>query len=401
MTNKKENRQLSLYIHIPFCVKKCNYCDFLSAAAAEDIQAQYVQALKNELELKSEVYKNDRVDSIFIGGGTPSVLSGTHMEIIMGTLMQRYQVQSDAEVTIEVNPGTVDGEKLQCYQRLGINRLSIGLQSANAQELYTLGRIHTYEEFLETYEMARRLGYDNISIDLMSGLPGQTMISYQDTLKKIMELQPEHLSVYSLMVEEGTPFWQIYGEKAGRKDKVEREGAHFIPPPLPGEEIERDMYEITRIQLEEAKYHRYEISNYAKKGYESRHNMGYWKRHNYLGMGLGSSSLIQNCRWKNTSELAYYIEEIGNCPPEEREELTVQDQMEEFMFLGLRLMKGISYRDFASYFHMAIQKVYGRKIQKGIQDGLLVEYEEQGETFLRLTDRGIDVSNVIMAEFLF
>ena len=395
--NGNQNKKLSLYIHIPFCIRKCYYCDFLSAAATEEIRAQYVYALQRELELQASKYREYHVDSVFIGGGTPSILSATHMETIMQTVMQNYQILPDVEVSIEVNPGTVDEEKLICYQKLGINRLSIGLQSANNEELCQLGRIHTYETFLHTYETARQVGYRNINIDLMSGLPGQTLKTYGETLQKIIELDPEHISAYSLIIEEGTPFWETYGEGNGKKDTEKNKPAAS----LPDEDVERGMYELTRDKLEQAGYHRYEISNYAKKGYESRHNMGYWRRHHYLGLGLGASSLVENQRWKNTSDLNYYIEEKGNVIPQETEILTIQDQMEEFMFLGLRLMKGITYEDFQSYFHMPIQQVYDAQIKKGIQDGLLMECKEEEKTFLRLTSRGIDVSNVVMAEFLF
>lgn len=401
MTNNVMNRQLSLYLHIPFCAQKCNYCDFLSSAATMETQVRYVLALQKELELQSEAYREYEVDTIFIGGGTPSLLSAAHMKAIMETVHRYYRVRPDGEITIEVNPGTVDGEKLSIYQSLGINRLSIGLQSANDEELSRLGRIHTYEEFLRTYEAAREMGYGNVNIDLMSGLPGQTLESYSQTLEKVLKLQPEHLSAYSLIVEEGTPFWKLYGDGGRTGERMGNDSKEGILMPLPEEDVEREMYELTGKLLEQSGYQRYEISNYAKKGFASRHNMGYWRRHNYLGIGLGASSLIHNCRWKNTSDLVFYIEEMGNCPPEEMEHLTCQEQMEEFLFLGLRLMKGISYGEFAAYFRTPIQKVYGQQIEKGIRDGLLTEYQKKEETFLRLTDRGIDLSNVILAEFLF
>jgi len=393
--NREHGKQLSLYLHIPFCVRKCYYCDFLSFATTEETQVQYVQALKREIALQGKQYDHYHVDSIFIGGGTPSVLPIELMDSIMKIVRHSFQIDVDAEVTIEVNPGTVDDEKLNGYRALGINRLSIGLQSASDEELRRIGRIHTYEEFMHTYQTARQAGYGNMNVDLMSGLPGQTLTSYEETLQKVIALKPEHISAYSLIVEEGTPFWTIYGEDE-KTQKTKKS-----PMPLPGEDVERAMYELTKEKLEHFGYDRYEISNYAKKGYESRHNIGYWKRHNYLGLGLGSSSLIQNQRWKNTSDLKCYMKTMGNCQAEEIQSLTKAEQMEEFMFLGLRLMKGISYGEFESCFQIPIMQVYERQIKKGIQEGLLLEYEEQNQTFLRLTSRGIDVSNVVMAEFLF
>ncbi|MDD2972089.1 MAG: radical SAM family heme chaperone HemW [Lachnospiraceae bacterium] len=400
---------MSLYVHIPFCVRKCNYCDFLSSPASEEMKEQYVQALIHEMEEKREIYQAYQVESVFIGGGTPSTLSTEQMSRLLGTMQNCYRILRDAEFTVEINPGTVDREKLVAYKTHGVNRLSIGLQSADDGELCRLGRIHTFDEFMETFQTARELGYENINIDLMSGLPGQSRESYRQTLEKVLALKPEHLSAYSLIVEEGTPFWDLYGEGSQEngsgernihtEEKPDTEESHDLS--LPDEDTDRMMYEDTDRILAEQGYHRYEISNYARTGYESRHNTGYWKRHNYLGLGLGSSSLIDNCRWKNESVLAAYVNQNGICEKKEQETLTTQEQMEEFMFLGLRLMRGISYQEFDNYFHRPIMEVYAAPIQKGIAEGLLMEVEEGGETCLRLTKRGIDVSNVVMSDFLF
>ena len=294
--NKKE---LELYIHIPFCVKKCAYCDFLSGPQDEETIEQYVVSLLDEIPAhgaKKEFVSSHGVTSIFLGGGTPSILNASQIQRIFATLKTSFKISQETEITIEANPGTVTREKLETYRTCGINRISFGLQSVNNDEPKLLGRIHTYEEFLESFRLAREYGFDNINVDLISAIPKQTVASWEETLQKVIALQPEHISAYSLIVEEGTPFAKIYGEDCpGERD-------------LPSEEEERAIYYRTEELLNTAGYHRYEISNYAKVGKECKHNLGYWERKEYLGIGLGAASLIGNTRYSNTTDLTYYIE---------------------------------------------------------------------------------------------
>lgn len=361
-------RPLELYIHIPFCVKKCKYCDFLSAPSTVEERKEYVRSLCQSIRSYGEMAKAYRVISIFVGGGTPSILEPEQMTDIFAAVRETFVVEEDAEITIEMNPGTVDAEKLRAYKVCGINRLSIGLQSACNAELRMLGRIHTYEEFLDTYHMAREAGFQNINVDLMSAIPGQTLESYESTLRKIIGLGPEHISAYSLIIEEGTPFYERYGEERHKEE-------------LPDEETERLMYWHTKQILEEYGYHRYEISNYAKPEYECRHNLGYWDRTEYLGIGDGAASLVDNRRWT-----------YG----EEPEELSMQEQMEEYMFLGLRKTEGISMKKFQEIFGVDMWNVYGKILENMIKKELLA----MDCDVIRLTDRGTDVSNYVLSEFL-
>lgn len=380
-------KELELYIHIPFCVRKCAYCDFLSNPANQKMREAYVDALVKEIRAYKEMASDYVVTTIFLGGGTPSVLDGAQMKRIFAALREIFEVCPGAEITMEANPGTVTREKLKAYQEAGINRISFGLQSVNNEELKMLGRIHTYEEFLESYWLARECGFENINIDLISAIPKQTLKSWEETLTKVIQLDPEHISAYSLIIEEGTPFAKIYGEGcAGEKE-------------LPSEEEEREIYQRTEVLLGEAGYHRYEISNYAKDGKECRHNLGYWERKEYLGIGLGASSLINNMRFHNIEDLTSYIQnseslEKIQC---ERETLSETEQMEEFIFLGFRKMQGISENEFAEIFGQSIQACYGANIERLKQEGLLLE--ENG--FLKLTKQGIDISNYVFAELLF
>lgn len=387
MTDKRE---LELYFHIPFCIRKCLYCDFLSAPGEGETKARYMEALIRETKERAGDYRSYRVVSVFVGGGTPSVVSPEMIHVLLETVRTEYDLAEDAEITMEVNPGTVDERTLYDYRQWGINRLSIGLQSADDRELAALGRIHTYGQFLGAYHTARKCGFFNINVDLMSALPGQTPQSYLATLKKILALEPapEHISAYSLILEEGTPFYEM-----AQRGEI----------PLPDEECDRLMYEMTGELLERAGYHRYEISNYAKQGWECRHNCGYWRRREYLGLGIGAASLIGNCRFRNGDSLEAYLAAPLNVR-EEIQELTVEEQMEEFMFLGLRMTEGVSPLEFQSVFGKRIEEVYGPVIEKNLRDGLL-EYRggmSSGEPArLALTGRGLDVSNTVMAQFLF
>lgn len=376
-------KTLGVYIHIPFCVQKCVYCDFLSAPAAGEQQQKYIDALKREIEREAENYKDYVVKTIFFGGGTPSIIATNDIWYIINVLKGHYNVADNVEITIEANPKTADYEKLKDLKSAGINRLSLGLQSTDNNELKLLGRIHTYEDFLHTYDDARKAGFNNINIDLISALPSQTPESWIKTLEKVTALTPEHISAYSLIVEEGTPLY----------DKLDE----F--PPLPDEECDRLMYQETKRILSEKGYERYEISNYAKKGFESRHNCIYWQRgtnhtHSYAGFGLGASSTIEDHRWKNTSNMDKYLKDIDI--KEERETLSENDLMEEFMFLGLRMTSGISKSEFFQTFGKKIEDIYKPIIDKWMSQGLI----EQNSDNIRLTDEGLNLSNTVLSDFI-
>lgn len=397
-----EKKNLELYIHIPFCVKKCGYCDFLSMPAEESTRRHYVTALVREIQEKSKPLADYKVVSVFLGGGTPSILPGIQAAEVMEAVQKNFSLSPEAEVTIECNPGTLTEQKLRQYKAAGINRLSIGLQSAHDKELQKLGRIHTYEEFLETYGLARKTGFENINIDLMSGLPGQKAWDWIYTLERVLKLRPEHISAYSLIIEEGTPFFALYAEDERRRERGD------MPVFLPDEESERRMYAMTLRMLEEQGYRRYEISNYARPGWECRHNIGYWRRVPYLGLGLGSASFLGGIRFSNTADLTGYLSGkygnlevllqggLGGYPASAIAYLGKRQQMEEFMFLGLRMMEGISREAFRENFGVEIEGVYGAVIRKLAQQGLL----QQKFGRVSLTEEGISISNYVMGQFL-
>lgn len=385
-------KEMELYIHVPFCIKKCAYCDFLSAPAGEEERQRYVETMIKEIQGYRKKYQEYCVTTIFVGGGTPSVLSGEQIKEVFNALRASFVIDTQAEITIEVNPGTVTEEKVEAWMQAGVNRISIGLQSVNDEELQMLGRMHTYKDFLNTYHLLRDKGFNNLNIDLISAIPGQTLESWKKTLSTVAELEPEHISAYSLIVEEGTPFYTIYGE-GGADGNLES-----MVQPLPDEETERFIYEETETILQKYGYDRYEISNYAKPGYACRHNEGYWRRVNYLGVGLGASSLIENQRFRNFSTYDTYMDAIQNQKlfHEEVESLSVTDEMEEFIFLGLRMMSGISREEFQKKFGKKIETVYEKQIQQLKKDGLI----EFVENRIRLTKRGIDISNYVFEQFL-
>lgn len=379
-------KSLEIYIHIPFCIRKCGYCDFLSAPAGRDVQEKYVQALQREIQGRAGEYENYQVPTVFIGGGTPSILEPGQIKRLLDALRNHYRVLPGAEITIEANPGTVDYDCLSQYREAGINRLSLGLQSSWDEELRMLGRIHTWQQFLDAYGAAVAAGFTHINVDLMSGLPGQTPVSYETTLRRVAELvpSPEHISAYSLILEEGTPLAKRYAD-----GKLE----------LPDEETERKLYGLTKRILRQYGYGRYEISNYAKKGCECRHNVGYWTRENYLGFGIGAASLVENIRFQNGSDLQAYLEN----PLEQRQQeqkLTVAEQMEEYMFLGLRLTAGVGERSFYEAFHYELKQVYGDIIEKHTAQGLLAYRCGENGQYLYLTEKGLDLANYVMADFL-
>ena len=401
---------LELYIHIPFCVKKCAYCDFLSGPAGEKEKEEYVKMLIEEIRSCPDAVKDYQIVSIFFGGGTPSLLTGEQIGQLMDAVRETFTLDEDAEITMEMNPGTVTEEKMRKYRNAGVNRLSIGLQSVNNEELRLLGRIHTYEGFLEAYRLARASGFSNINVDLISAIPGQTVESWRRTLEQVMALCPEHISAYSLILEEGTPFYKKYVEEGSEEG-----------PKLPDEDAERQMYWDTERLMEKNGYHRYEISNYAKEGYACRHNLGYWDRIPYLGFGIGAASLVpgklmEKCgenecvgltgnlesrkmpgkmgRYTNPEQLKEYVLSYRN--KFQAELLTEAEEMEEFMFLGLRKMDGISKKEFSKYFGKSLEAIYGEPIRKLESLKLL----EQNNDRVWLTKRGIDVSNSVFVEFL-
>ena len=396
---------LSIYVHIPFCVRKCLYCDFLSFPVSEGEFAKkgghalrdatrerissYVNLMQREIRASVAQHNKYQVLSIFFGGGTPSLLPVGEVRRVMETIRQYYHVAEDAEITIEMNPDTVTEEKLHEYITAGMNRISIGLQSADDEELMRIGRVHDYETFVNAYELSRKAGFRNINIDLMAALPDQSVASYERTLKEVAALAPEHISAYSLTLEEGTP---LYGQRHNYR--------------FPTEDEDREMYALTGKYLASCGYHRYEISNYALDSYECRHNKVYWQRGNYVGFGLGASSMVGNVRWTNPTDMEqyqHYVERLSvnssltDVDTADRHKLTFQEQMEEYMFLGLRMMRGVGMQEFADEFGTQMETVYGETVEKLCAQGLLVQ--EQG--YIRLTERGIDVSNYVMAQFLF
>ena len=408
-------KELELYLHIPFCERKCAYCDFLSAPADLPVRISYIKKLQEEIAYYGAQYGEYQVSSIFFGGGTPTILEGYQLAAILETVKEHFNITTDAEITVECNPGTLTAGKAEKLVQAGFNRLSMGLQSADDRELQLLGRIHNFAQFLESYDLTRKAGFRNINVDLMSALPGQTLKSWQDTLQKVTALRPEHISAYSLIIEEGTPFYERFAED----ERIREEGGH--PRLLPEEDVERQMYELTETFLHTKGYERYEISNYAKPGYECRHNCGYWIRKDYLGLGLGASSLVEHQRFQNTSELKTYLEQEYSPQCEGQHEriaetiqlqeetgltqtghhihietLDKKSEMEEFMFLGLRLMAGISRQQFEKKFQVTLNSVYGEVLRKLKGEQLI----EEVAGYVRLTEHGIDVSNYVLAEFL-
>ena len=388
--------KISLYIHIPFCIKKCLYCDFLSGPSNREVQISYIAALLKEIRMRSHQFKGYEVKSIFFGGGTPSVLPGADIKSIMDEVRKDYMLTSDCEISVEVNPGCEDmGEKFRIYKECGINRISIGLQSASDEELRILGRVHTRKDFEDTYRLAVANGFENLNVDLISGIPGQSAEDFKLSLDYLLNLNPapKHISAYSLIVEEGTPFEKMYGDGGTACDM------------LPSEDEERLMYEITDDILSSKGYKHYEISNYALPGYECYHNCVYWKRGDYLGLGLGASGMVDNVRYRNTDDIEKYIEvlnmpDMGECDKilsTDVKALSLKEQMEEFMFLGLRMMDGVSISEFEANFGVTLPKQYVEVIDKYIRLGML----ERQNNRVMLTKEGINVSNVIMADFLF
>lgn len=381
-------KYMQLYVHIPFCVKKCSYCDFLSFSCDERTQIEYADALIHEVQFYGPQCREYVVNTIYIGGGTPSWLNEDKMVEIMNTIYENFQVLEDAEISMECNPGMVTASKLRKYRIAGINRLSIGLQSADNEELKILGRIHTFEQFVKTYELAKEAGFANINVDLISGIPYQTTEKFLKTLQKVVWLKPNHISAYSLIIEKGTPFYETYKFDAVRQE------AGMPTEVLPNEDEVYRIYKLTQEYLMRAGYKQYEISNFAQPGFECEHNIGYWTRRNYLGLGLGAASLMENVRYSNTTDLYEYIDD----PTANRMADTVsrKAQMEEFMFLGLRMNEGVTRERFLREFGIPIDGIYRDVLERMKEEDLLSV--ENGQ--IRLTDRGMDLGNYVMSQFL-
>lgn len=400
-------KNMQIYVHIPFCLKKCAYCDFLSFSCDEKTQLEYADALVREIEFYGPKMEEYEISTIFIGGGTPTWLDENKMIEILDSIYTYFNVSPEAEVTIECNPGTVTAEKLQKYRRAGVNRLSIGLQSADDEELKILGRIHNFEQFVKTYEMARNVGFGNINVDLISGIPYQTAEKFLHTLQKVVRLKPNHISAYTLIIEKGTPFYEEY-----KFDMVKQE-AGMQTEVLPTEDEVYRIYKLTQQYLAQNGFEQYEISNFAQPGYECDHNIGYWTRADYLGVGLGAASLVDNARYTNTTDLYQYIEaskniQIQNFAPEgetavygtnlhmEAGAVSRKAQMEEFMFLGLRMNQGLTREQFQKAFGIPIDGVYKNALEHLKTEGLL----DTSEGRIVLTEKGMDLSNYALAQFL-
>lgn len=390
-----------IYVHVPFCPQKCGYCDFYSGPAGEEAVRTYFEDLREEIRVSpfarprsAEGGEKTRVSSVFIGGGTPSFVPSGEIASVLGLLRDCFELLPDAEISMEANPGSLTPEKCKAYRNAGVNRLSLGLQSADDRLLRKIGRIHDWETFLRSYETARSAGFMNLNVDLISGLPGDTPENFEKGLKKVLSLKPEHLSVYSLIIAENTPFYALYGPEGTRQDE------------LPSEEDERLMYTRTGEVLGEAGYHRYEISNYALPGRECRHNAGYWTHVPYLGFGAAAASFVPSeeegvmLRYKNASSLDY----LGK-PYEEQETLSGEDLMREYMILKLRMTEGVSDAAFCTRFGRSVFTVFPEEIEKMVSEGLLqIRYTSSKQTEeasgVFLTPKGLDLANIVFEEFL-
>lgn len=376
-------KDLGVYIHMPFCMSKCKYCDFVSSNKINDMTDQYIEALKAEIKMYSDKLSDYTVQTIFIGGGTPSILDAVKLESVVDELYDNFNVSENVEFTMESNPGTLTESKLKKYTDIGINRLSIGLQSFNNEILKTIGRIHTAEDFIQSYNMARSAGFKNINIDLIYSLPGQSVQDWENTLREVIKLKPDHISAYALKVEEGTPF-----EKMLDENKLD----------LPSDDEDREMYDIAIRLLSEQGIEQYEISNFAKRGYECRHNLIYWNNEEYLGLGVSAHSYIDSNRYANTIDVHEYIELMAEekSPVKSEEPKDKKDEMIETIFLSLRLNRGLNLRKFKERFNISIFDIYGDEIDKLADQGLLSVDKES----IKLTRYGMDVSNQVFVEFL-
>lgn len=387
-------KDIGIYVHIPFCKHKCYYCDFISYANKESLVERYINVLireitdvatGNRLDYENGIDELFNVNTIYIGGGTPSFIESKYIVNIISTIKEYFKINENAEITLEVNPGTVNENKLKDYFNAGVNRLSIGLQATNDSLLKEIGRIHTYEEFLNTYKLARKIGFKNINADLMIGLPKQTIEDVEKAVNDLIKLGLEHISVYSLILEEGTVL-----EEQIRSGKLK----------LPEDEKEREMYWKVKSILEANGYIHYEISNFAKKGYESQHNLDCWRQKEYVGFGVAAHSYTNDVRYSNIENLEEYIENYENDKLEEtfifNEKLTHNMKVKEYMMLGLRKLNGVSIQEFKEKFAANPIYVFKNELEKLANEDLL---EIDGD-YIRLTKRGLDLANLVWEEFV-
>lgn len=377
--------ELGIYIHIPFCIKKCYYCDFVSYSNKFDVQEKYAKKIIEEIEDNKKLLKENKITTIYIGGGTPSSIKPELIKNILNKIYEVSNIQNKekVEITIEVNPGTTTKNNLQLYKKCGINRLSIGLQSTNDSILNSIGRIHNYKQFINTYNWAIEAKFSNINVDLMLGLPNQTIRDLKQSLDDIVNLkpQPKHISVYSLIVEEGT----IIEEKV-KNGKLQ----------LPEEEEERKQYKYTKDFLELNGYKHYEISNFAKEGHESKHNMNCWNQKQYIGFGLAAHSYINGCRYSNTCDIGQYLNKKSKDVKIIHEEQTLEDMKKEYMLLGLRKLDGISISKFKEKFGENPVYLFRNELKKLVEDELL----EVDLDNIKLTNKGLDFANLVWEEFV-
>ena len=379
--NEEPKKDIGIYIHIPFCMHKCYYCDFVSFAGKEEKVEDYINSLIKEIENTN--LSKYKAQTVYIGGGTPSVINSKYIAKILEKL--KPIISPSSEITIEVNPGTVDKEKLEEYKKIGINRLSIGLQSTNDELLKEIGRIHNYQEFLDVYKLSRKIGFKNINVDLMLGLPKQSLKMLEETVSKIIELNPEHISVYSLILEEKTLLWEMIENKKLK---------------LPSENLERKMYWKVKEMLEQQGYKHYEISNFAKEGYKSRHNSDCWEQKEYIGFGTSAHSYLNSKRTSNTTNLGEYIDNINNGEFEKNviihEIQTKEDTRKEYMLLGLRKIDGVNISEYKNKFGGNPIEEYHMELDKLVKEKLI---EIDGDN-IKLTNRGLDLANIVWEEFI-
>ncbi len=376
-------KDIGVYIHVPFCKSKCFYCDFNSYACAESSIPEYFSAVKKEMGLYTDSLKELEIGTVFIGGGTPSYVAPEYLNETLNLLRTYGHIQAEAEISIETNPGTLSYDKLAAYRDMGINRLSIGLQAWQEPILKSIGRIHSRGEFLENYRQARKAGFENINVDLIFGLPGQTLAQWEETIHQVLSLQPEHISCYSLKVEEGT----LFGERleAGELKMIE-------------DELDREMYYLAVEKLKKAGLKHYEISNFARPGYECRHNLIYWKAEEYIGIGAGAHSYFDENRYSSYNDIKDYVEQLKNglLPQENKEFISKTESISEYIILGLRLIKGVRSSDFQARYNEDLFHLYKETIGK-LQGRGLLQADEKG---IRLTPKGLDLANEVMAEFI-
>lgn len=374
---------LGLYIHIPFCIKKCKYCDFNSFKLNVDEKRKYLNSLKREMELYKVNLEDKSIDSVFVGGGTPSILNEEEIKILFQNIKNNFRIKDSAEITMECNPGTLTLNKLKTMKACGVNRLSIGLQAVQNNHLEYIGRVHTYEEFEKNYYQAKEVGFENINIDLMYALPNQSKEDWMESLEKVVKLNPTHISAYSLILEENTELFNMYQKHEFK---------------LLDEDTDIEMYEYTINYLKSNGYNQYEISNYAQKGFECKHNILYWKCENYVGLGVSASGFLNEIRYNNLCELDKYEEIIhsGKKPIEWEEKLSIKDEIEENIFLGLRMNEGIKFKDFYEKYNLYFEEEYKIEIDK-LKKMELIETNDEG---MRLTQKGREISNSVFVEFM-